>query len=70
MVATKMLPLLESEAAERKKAGHNQHTSLPAILPEGSAGEAREKAAKLAGTSARYVSDAKKLKADPGQIFD
>lgn len=80
MVATDIEPLLAAEAKERMaRGGRAAAPGRPAadkgteILPDLSpptpitsapSGEAREQAAKLVKTNARYVSDAKKLVAD------
>jgi len=53
-------PLFAAEA--RKRQAHGQTApgkSLTAKLPEASKGEAREKAAKAAGTNPHYISDVK-----------
>jgi hypothetical protein len=75
--AAKLMPLYAAEAAKRKQAlsgtRANPDGSKPEvaeILPEPDAcGEAREKAAKATGASARYVSDALKLQREADELF-
>jgi DNA modification methylase len=79
-VAVDMLPLLEAEARERQ--GRRSDLAVPQInsldLPQISAespgvvdrGEAREKAAKIAGTNRQYVSDAKNLKVQAPNLYE
>lgn len=59
-VATDSLPFFEEEAKKRQFKG--RPTEVTVKLPEDTKGEAREKAAEAVGVSARYVSDAKKIK--------
>lgn len=75
--AAKLMPHYAAEAAKRKQAlsgtRANPNGSKPEvteILPEpDTCGEAREKAAKATGASARYVSDALKLQREAGELF-
>lgn len=77
-VAVDMLPLLEAEAAERKKelgraAALKQHhgdSRVTEKIPEPNLGESRAKAAKQVGVNERYVSDAKKIKQEAPEVFD
>ena len=55
--AVQALPFLEAEAKQRQGA----RTDITELIPESDKGEAREKAAEMFGTNARYVGDAKKL---------
>jgi hypothetical protein len=75
-VAADVLPLLEREARERQRQAGKEHGrgrprgKLPEQIPgaDGApvAGEARQQAARLTGTNARYVSMAKRVRdADP-----
>ena len=64
-MAVQLLPELEKEADERMKAGGHPVEKVP----EGNSGRARDKAARLCGVNPRYVSDAKKLKADSPERF-
>lgn len=76
--AAKLMPHYASEAAKRKLAlsgtranPNGSKPEVPEILPEPDAcGEAREKAAKATGASARYVSDALKLQREAGGLFE
>jgi hypothetical protein len=62
IVAAKLLPIYEEQAAARKKSGKNQHTkSLPANLPEGSEGDARDKAGAALNVSGKVVDMASKV---------
>lgn len=63
-VAAAALPMLEAEAKERQS-----RKSVPEKIPEQSKGDARDKAAKLANVNGRYVSDAKKIKAESPKLF-
>lgn len=62
------LPLLEAEAAVRRRATQN-NKSDPEIIPEQEKGEAREKAAAIVGVNPRYISDAKKIKEESPETF-
>lgn len=53
---------LASEARLRMMAGVNQHSSPAEQIPQGTKGEAREKAAEILNTNSHYVTDAKKLR--------
>jgi hypothetical protein len=71
------MPHYQAEAAERKRvlSGTRANTDgsqpeVPATLPEpAECGEAREKAAKVAGAKPRYVSDAVRLLRDASELF-
>jgi len=67
-IAVDMLPLLEEEAKERQM--RKPIDSVPAEMPERLKGDAREKAAKAAGASPRYVSDAKRIKKESPETFE
>lgn len=75
--AAKLMPHYAAEAAKRKQTlsgtRANPDGSKPEvteILPEpDECGEAREKAAKATGASARYVSDALKLQREASELF-
>lgn len=71
-VAVEMLPLLEAEAKERMSAGGvaRQQGAEKIPHPESAKGEAREKAAAIAGTNPRYVSDAKRLAEEAPDLFE
>lgn len=64
-IAVQMLPLLEAEAKERQRehggTAPGRIRTVPEKFQEVLGGEAAEQAAKLFGTNARYVYDAKKL---------
>jgi hypothetical protein len=62
-IAVEMLPLLEAEAAERRKKGK---PDLSQKIDQGKPNEnkAASQAAQVTGTNRQYVSDAKKLKAE------
>lgn len=77
-VAVDMLPMLEEEAKERQrqaaaqtneKLGRSADTLVEKI-PEASEGRARDKAAEIAGTNPRYVSDAKRIKESAPDVFE
>ena len=59
-LAVELLPMLEKEAAQRKGGRPSKTRKHPQIIAEVS-GEAREQAARIAGTNRQYVSDAKKI---------
>lgn len=74
-IAVEMLPMLEEEA--RKRQAHGQtapgrtlseiiHQALPIVQ----ASKAAAEAAKITGTNAHYVADAKKLKAESPLLFE
>jgi len=60
VVAQDALPHFEEEARKRMTSGVNQHSPV-AIVPQGSDGKSRDKAAALVDVSPRYVSDAKRV---------
>jgi hypothetical protein len=70
-IGAKIADELTQEAAARRSATLKQNTD-PARLPErsGDRGEAREQAAKIAGVSPRYVSDAKRLRSERPDLAD
>jgi hypothetical protein len=47
-----------------------QRAPVPAIVQERGKGEAREQAAQLVGTGARYISDAKRIQAEAPQMLE
>jgi len=55
------LPLLEAEA--KKRQGARNDINIPEKIPESKQSESREQAAQIVGANARYVSDAKRIKA-------
>lgn len=81
-----MLPALEEEAAERKRAGQARggktggrgRNSSPEEIPESypdeeedaDTNEARTQAAELVGTNPRYISDAKKLQDEAPELLE
>jgi hypothetical protein len=77
-VAVEMLPLLEAEAKERQRASGGKKSGLQAVPqkvgepPNGAKrnGEAAVQAAKIVGTNAQYVRDARKLKAESPENFE
>lgn len=70
VVALEILPMLESEAWERRTTGVNQHSSPVEIIPPPSgSGKSREIAAEIVQTNPRYVSDAKKIKAEAPEFI-
>jgi hypothetical protein len=74
-IAVDLLPLLEAEARERQRqAGslRGRGQKVPEKVPEAKRdeGEARQQAARLAGTNSRYVSMAKRIKEDSPQVFE
>lgn len=69
-IAVEALPLFEAEARERQAHGMTAPgRTLPAIAPE-ARGEARQFAADKTGASARYVQEAKAIKAADPDLFD
>lgn len=73
MVATDALPLYEAEAAARKAAnGGNRRSEVEIVPPpvDESKAKARDQAAAAVGVNARYVSDAKKIKAEAPDLAD
>jgi hypothetical protein len=77
IVAAKLMPHYQAEAAARKRALSGTRTNpngsqpeVPEILPEPEeCGEAREKAAKATGANARNVTDAVKLQRGAPDLF-
>lgn len=83
-VAVEALPLFEEEAKERqraavaranaeqpKRADDSVKANLPELKPDPRpAHQARDDAAQIVGVSPRYVSDAKKLKAEAPDLFE
>jgi len=70
--AVKLEELYAEEAKKRRQATQNNKgkDSVPVKLPEQEKGEARDKAAKDAGASPRYVQDAKKIKEEAPETFE
>lgn len=72
-IAVEALPLFEAEARERQRLsegrGRKGRVKLP-DLPPGEFGQARDKAAATTGASPRYVSDAKRLKAEHPDLYE
>ena len=73
--ALNVLPFLEIDAKERKKEAGKKYGrgKIAAKIPEAinsNGGESREQAAKLFGTSARYVSDIKKIANENSEYID
>ncbi len=68
-VALDLLPWLEREAKGRQGARADLR-DIPQIFAEGDGAEAREQAAKLAGTNRQYVSDAKKLQNEAPTLLE
>ena len=64
--AADVLPLLEAEARERQ----GTRTDIREKVPESSKGRARDKAATLFKVNSRYISFAKKLKAEAPDLFE
>jgi len=69
------LPMLEAEAKERQAIGHFNSPQygekpVPELIPELERGDARDKAAEVFHTNARYVSDAKKLREVEPEMFE
>jgi hypothetical protein len=82
-IAAELLPILEAEAKERQRAaGGNRkkareakdraNGALPVKVPEPlrEDGEARQQAAQMTGTNARYVTLAKQIKEADAQLFE
>lgn len=70
-IAVEMLPHLEEEARARYLSTQKQNAAATEKLPgREQHGEARAIAAQLTGTNARYVSDAKRLKAEDPEAFE
>ena len=73
-IAVDLLPMLEKEAAERMaRAGASAAPGRPAekgteIMPDLS--ESRDQAGEMLGVSGRYVSDAKRLRAENPELFE
>lgn len=62
VVAAKLKPIFEAQAAKRQKAGKNQHTKrVPENLPEASKGDARDKAGQAMNVSGKSVDMAAKV---------
>jgi hypothetical protein len=71
-VAVEALPLLEAEAAQRRRATQNNESAraVREQIPCQETGKATEKAAQLLGTNGRYVQDAKSLKQTAPEKFE
>lgn len=72
-IALNVTPMLEAEARERQLATLKKGEQPPdvAILPpRDDQGKSRDKAAKMLGVSARYISDAKKIKEEAPETFE
>lgn len=70
-VATESLPHYEAEAKKRQRASGGDTRAVMARLPEPLSGiVARDQAAAAVGVSPRYVSDAKRVKAEAPEIFE
>lgn len=72
-IAVELLPMLEKEAAKRRAQAEGQprgrkQASVPEKMPEESG--SRDQAGEMLGVSGRYVSDAKKLKAEAPELFE
>lgn len=69
IIAAEALPMLEEEAKRRIVGVQKQrHGVTTEQVPELDKGEARQKAAEIAGVNPHYVSDAKKLKAEAPEL--
>lgn len=68
-IAAEIMPMLEEEAAERKRAGLKRGSSRPVPEKFPERGESRELAAKQLNTNPRYVSEAKKIKETAPEMF-
>ena len=69
-VAAESLPMLQSEAAERRRATQNNKSAAEVEkVPPQDHGKARDKAAKLANVNPRYVQDAARIKAEAPEVF-
>lgn len=70
IVALDLLPMLEQEAAMRRKATTfaSKNSTVPQIVAE--PGEARDHAAILTGTNRQYVSDAKTIAAEAPELIE
>ena len=66
VLALDLLPLLEEQARERQGARND----IVEIVPQSQQGKSRDQAAVMVGTNARYVSDAKKLKAEAPELLE
>ena len=69
-LAVHILPMLEVEARERKRAGGRD---LPVNLPEGQPagqGDTRDQAGTLLGVSGKYVSTAKRVRMEDPDVFE
>ncbi len=72
-MAQEALAWLEKEAKERQKENaiaHNTGKPNVAKMPPSAKGKSRDKAAALLGVSARYVSDAKKIRKKSRKLFE
>lgn len=67
-LSTDVLPMLEAEARERMSAAAANKGKE--IFPYPENGQARDAAAELFNTNPRYVSDAKRIKADAPDVFE
>lgn len=68
-VAVDVLPMLEGEAAERRRATQNNMTAADKEIIPDQVGQARDHAAALFNTNGRYVQEAKTLAADAPDLF-
>lgn len=71
-IAHDALPMFEAEAKERQRATLKRGEKIPdrEIIPEREKGKATEKAAAAVGVNPRYVSDAKKIKAEAPEQYE
>lgn len=69
-IAANALPMLEAEAAERRRATQNNKPSEVEQIPPQNTGKARDKAAAIVGVNPRYVSDAKAIKKADPKVFE
>jgi len=70
VIALEVLPMLEEEAKKRQYAGVNQYSREVALVPQGSNGKSRDKAAELFGIGKRYISDAKMISQKAPEMLD
>jgi len=70
-VATESLPHYEAEAKKRRSSNGGDKTAEVAIVPPAvEKAKARDQADAAVGRSARYVSDAKRVKAEAPEVFE
>jgi len=70
VIALDILPMLEAEAKERQRLSKGRGKKGVAKMPHLIEPKSRDKAAKIAQVSSRYVQDAKKLKQEAPELFE